>query len=170
MQTLDRRPKASMASTSGLFVFANGVEGHSKLLSLGSGTVEIQCISHSLDYPLARYAKKVGPQFADSALQEKYRRLRRILSEFRSHKKGGLAKYRDKIEHQRVLQNEMGRKVLAALLEARILVRDEKLYHVDPEVCDQRLGISWLQLRQYQSSSSLESFLREINGTAEVVA
>ena len=103
------------------------------------------------------------PQSVDSTLQEKYRRLRRIFSEFASHKKGGLAKFRVKIEHERVLRNQLGRKILEALINEGILRKDQKFYYVDADQCDAKLGISWHQLRQYKSSSKLEAFLKGVS-------
>jgi hypothetical protein len=120
-------------------------------------------VEHALDYPLAKYVHRVAMPFADPLLREKYRRLRSILTKFASHKKGGLAKYRDKIEHQRVLQNELGRRVLAALLKQGILWSDPKFYHIAPEQCDAKLGVSWHQLRHYESSSKLEAFLKSVS-------
>ncbi|MCA9423379.1 MAG: hypothetical protein KC592_20335, partial [Nitrospira sp.] len=87
-------------------------EGHSDKISLKGGTFQIDCEHHNLDYPLAKFAQKVERFIIEEDLQEKYFRLRRILLQFRSHKKGGLAKFRDKIEHERVMKNDLGRRVL----------------------------------------------------------
>lgn len=146
----------------GLFINARKAEGHANAVSLGAGNIEIRCVEHSLVYPLAKYAQRVPAPLADPTLREKHRRLRRILSEFRSHSKGSLGKLRDKIEHERVLRNEVGKALLDALLKEGVLKRDQKMYYIEPDKCDEKLGISWNQLRQYGTSARLEAFLREV--------
>ena len=163
LRTITKQNQKDTHAVTGLFVNAHKAEGHVNTVSLGGGKVDIQCVTHTLDYPLARYVQKVEATFSDPTLQEKHRRVRSILSQFRSHKRGTLAKYRDKIEHERVLRNELGKKVLAALLTEGILRMDTKFYYVNPDQCDAKLGISWHQLRQYKSSKQLESFLRSIH-------
>ena len=147
-----QRPEGTQGNA-GLFINTRKAEGHAH--SVGAGKIEIQCVDHALDYPLAKYVQKVpAPPFVDSTLQEKYRRLRRIFSEFASHKKGRLAKYRAKIEHERVLRNQLGRQILEALINEGVLWKDSKFYYVEPDQCDAKLGISWHQLRQYKSSKN----------------
>jgi len=111
------RSRERPAEQAGLFIAAYAVHGHVDSVTAGPAMLAIGCQSHTLGYPLAGYADKVVFEFPDPQFSAKYRRLRRILSEFRSHSRGGLAKYRQKIEHERVLQNETGRKVLAALVD-----------------------------------------------------
>ena len=144
-----------------LFINTRKAEGHAN--SVGAGKIEIRCVEHALGYPLAKYVQKVPPPLGDTMLQEKYRRLRRIFSEFASHKRGNLAKYRVKIEHERVLQNQLGRQILEALINEGILRKDKKFYYVEPDQCDTKLGISWHQLRQYKWSSKLEAFLKGVS-------
>jgi len=147
----------------GLLINVQKCNGHATAVSIRAGELAIQCVEHALAYPLAKYVQKVATPFAaDPLLREKYRRLRRILQEFRSHKRRRLAKYRAKIEHERVLRNETGQKVLDALLNAGVLTRDTKFYYVVPEQCDAALGIGWHDLRQQKSSPKLETFLKSI--------
>jgi hypothetical protein len=156
-------PRVGEHDTAGLLISAENAEGHANAVSVGAGKLEIQCVEHQLDYPLATYVQKVAAAFADPSLRAKHRKLRRILSEFRSHKKGNLAKYRDKIENERIAGNPLGKKILAALLKEGVLWSDQKFYYVAAEQCDEKLGISWHQLRQYRTSSKLEVFLRAIS-------
>ncbi len=157
------RPKQEGSQgNAGLFISTRKAEGHAEAVRFGAGEIEIQCVEHALYYPLAKYVRKVAAPLGDSMLQEKYRRLRRIFSEFASHKRGGLAKYRVKIEHERVLRNQLGRRILAALIKEGILRKEPKFYYIEPDQCDATLGISWHQLRQYESSSKLEKFLKGV--------
>jgi hypothetical protein len=157
-------PRTKEQENAGLVINVQKCDGHATAVSIRAGELVIQCVEHSLAYPLAKYVHKVTTPFAaDPLMREKYRRLRRILQEFRSHKKGRLAKYRAKIEHERVLRNETGQKVLDALLNAGVLSRDTKFYYVVPEQCDAALGIGWHDLRQQKSSVKLEYFLKSIS-------
>lgn len=162
VRSIIQRSQEQEKVDSGLFINARRAEGHASAVSLGAGNIEIQCVEHSLVYPLAKYAQRVPPPLADPTLREKHRRLRRILSEFRSHSRGSLGKFRDKIEHERVLRNQVGTAILDALVKEGILKRDQKMYYIDPDKCDEKLGISWHQLRQYGTSARLEAFLREV--------
>ncbi len=162
--TLRRVSRQSTDIGAELFINARSVEGHVNEVSNRGGLIEIQCSDHELSYPLAKYVKikrTVAPT-KDAILSEKYRRLRRIFSEFASHGKGGLAKYRQKIEHERVLRGDIGRCVLNALVSEQILSMDTKFYHVNMNEFSAKLGISWRQLRTYETSDKLDIFLRKI--------
>jgi hypothetical protein len=156
-------PRPGAHDSAGLLISAERAEGRANAVSVGAGKLEIQCVEHQLDYPLATHVQKVTATFADPALRTKHRKLRRILSEFRSHKKGNLAKYRDKIENERIAGNPLGKKILAALVKEGVLRSDPKFYYVEAEKCDEKLGISWHQLRQYKTSSKLEAFLKKVS-------
>ncbi len=163
LHPIPRRTQGDFQGQSGFFISSQKVEGHVNTVSIGSGKLEFQCNEHKLDYPLAKYVHKMAIPFSDPALMEKHRRIRRILSEFRSHKRGGLARYRGKIEHERVLRNDLGKRILDALLNEGILRKEDNFYHLDPDQYDAKLGITWLQLRQYKSSDKLEAFLKGVS-------
>jgi hypothetical protein len=93
---------------------------------------------------------------------DKYLKLRRIMLEFRSHKKGGMAKYRDKIEHERVVRNDLGRAVLKQLVSEGVLTKDTKFYYVDSDKLSEVLGTTWQQLRQHRITSELRAFLKRV--------
>lgn len=54
------------------------------------------------------YVSGDGPYASEREMNEAYRRFKRIVMTLRSHSKGGLARYRGKIEHRRVLQGSLG--------------------------------------------------------------
>lgn len=156
------RKQSGDSSKAQLFVDAKLIGGHADAVAVGDGTLHLQGCDLVLDYPLARYAHKVITPPLDADLWEKYIRLRRILIQFRSHKKGGLAKLRDKVEHERVVGNDLGRLVLDSLLREQILTRDDKFYYVDSERLADELSVTWHDLRQHKWSNELESFLRRV--------
>ena len=162
LRNISRKKPKDAQGNSALFINTHEAKGHAKACSVGTGKIEIQCVEHTLGYPLAKYVRKVAAPLGDSMIKEKYRRLRRIFSEFASHKRGGLAKYRRKIEHERVLRNPLGRQILDALIRDGILRKEQNFYHVVQEQFAAKLGITWQQLRQYESSSKLEEFLNGV--------
>ena len=159
--TRHRKGETTQADA-GLFIDANRAEGHADAVLGEAGALQIQCVEHGLDYPLAKYVKRVGKRPADPDLSAKHLRLRRILLLFRSHKRGGLGKCRAHVENERVLKNQVGRKVLAALLKEGILRSDPIMYHLDSQQLAAKLGITWSELRQHGSSPQLERFLRGV--------
>ncbi len=110
-------PNSAGTGDSGLFTDVEWAQGHANSVSVKGGKVEITCVEHQLAFPLAKYVQKTESVPTDPTVAKKFRRLRRILSEFASHSKGGLAKYRDKIEHERVLRGKTGENVLGQLLK-----------------------------------------------------
>lgn len=96
----------------------------------------------------------------DSLMAAAYHRFRRIVLTLRSHSRGGLARYRHKIEHQRVLKGELGRALLAKLLDDRILRLEESFYYLVPERASALVGISWHQLQKGETSPALTKYLQ----------
>ena len=99
-------------------------------------------------YPWSEYSvPSERGERADHRMHEVQRRFRRIVGGFASHSKGGLAKFRGKIESRRVLRNKMGEKLLATLLDEGILRLEGKFYHWVPGNADRTLGISFDDIR-----------------------
>lgn len=115
-----------------------------------------------LTYPLIEYAEKRSRPTNDRSVMEKYFRLKRIVLEFRSHSRGSLAKYNRKIEHERVLKNDVGRKVLEKLMEDKILVLKDNHYHLDPTILGERTGVTWHDLRRGYFPNLLITYLQSI--------
>lgn len=158
------RGMAGLANSneSGIFLDVDHAQGHVATVSIKGGCCEIMCTTHELTFPLAQYVRKIERNPADPDISEKFRRLRRILMEFASHRKGGLAKYRDKIEHERVLRGKVGRRILDLLLKEGVLREEPKFYLIDAEKLAKVLGTTWLELRHYKMSKRSAEFLRRI--------
>ncbi|MGD0776208.1 MAG: hypothetical protein ABSC05_25610, partial [Candidatus Solibacter sp.] len=117
----------------------------------------------SMVYPAAPYFRQVDALPQDPLLREKYMRLKRILVHFRSHSKGALAKYKHKIEHERVVRNKMGWAILDRLLGDQVLTLSGRLYYLQPENVDRFLGVSYDDLRKGRSSEKMLQYLRSIS-------
>lgn len=116
--------------------------------------------------PLAHYFKDCNVIYSQSndhgIVAEKYQRLRKIALSLRSHGKGSIARFKDKINSNRTLRDELGRKVLQALLEDEILKEEEIMYVLDREVANRYLNISWSDLRTFKTSKELTEYLNKI--------
>jgi hypothetical protein len=116
-----------------------------------------------LQHPLVQHAEQRAKAPQDSALREKYLRLRKILTHFRSHSKGALAKYRDKVENPRVAGNPAGEAVLRRLVTDGVLVLENPMYFLQQEQVHTHLGITWPELRKGIISEKLLQYLRSIS-------
>ena len=137
---------------------------HPNLESIISNGVELSLVANEtsdLKYPAIQYAKKSDQLPSDPKIKEKYIRLRRILMEFRSHSKGTLAKFKDKIEHERVLMKN-GWEILERLKSDRIVTASGVMYFLHPDEINKHLGISWNDLRTGKTSEKLIYYLRSI--------
>jgi hypothetical protein len=88
-----------------------------------------------------------------------YRRFRRIVLTLRSHSRGGLARYRYKVEHARTLQGELGVRLLEQMKADKILRLDGKFYHWQSDSASQHVGTTWQELRRGVASPKLLVYL-----------
>lgn len=116
----------------------------------------------SLGYPLAQFARQ-RPKFSrDPSLLRKYLKLRKILLHFRSHSRGRLAKYRAKVDNERIAGNPFGQAILARLMKDGILTAEGSFYYLQPHSVDVHLGISCIDLQKGFTSDKLQQYLRDI--------
>jgi hypothetical protein len=95
-------------------------------------------------------------------VRAKHLKLRKILTHFRSHSRGTMAKLRAKVENERVAGNDVGRPVLERLVKDGILVPDGNFYFLEPAKVDQFLGVSWMRLREGVVNQKLVEYLQSI--------
>jgi hypothetical protein len=114
-------------------------------------------------YPAIQYAARTPQLPADPLLRQKYLRFRRILMEFRSHSKGALARYRGKIESERVLKGRVGEAVLGRLIQDGVLSLQGEMYYLNPEKLSAHAGVSWQDLRKGMIPSAVSAYLRTID-------
>jgi hypothetical protein len=84
--------------------------------------------------------------------------IRRIVLSLRSHSKGSLARFKDKIEHRRVLKNPMGKALLEKLCHDGILKLKDEFYHWVPDRADAILKVSWQGLRNRQVTYAMKDY------------
>jgi hypothetical protein len=158
------RPPASPSTDRHVLLEATSME--STVSSILTNEVElILAVSDraGLTYPIIKYAEQKEQLPPDPLLKEKYLRLRKILMHFRAHGKEKLAKYKHKIEHERVLRNETGWAILRQLVQDGILTPSGKFYFLQPENVDRHLGVSYIDLRKGRTSDKLLQYLKAVN-------
>ena len=112
-------------------------------------------------FPWTDYSQEQkDPYQPNSEMDAAYRRFRRIVMTLRSHSKGGLARYKDKVDHQRVLKGPLGKDLLARLLRDGIMRLSEEFDYRVPETADRHVGISWHLLRRGETSATLTAYLQ----------
>jgi hypothetical protein len=158
------RPAGASATPKHVVLEADALESTvGKIASNGIDLVLSVTDRSGLTYPAIQYVEDKKASFRDPLLKEKYLRLRRILVHFRSHSKGALAKYRHKIEHERVLRNALGENILKRCLKDKILRLEGSFYYLEPDAVHMHLGISYDDLSKGRTSDKLVQFLQSIN-------
>ena len=69
-------------------------------------------------------------------------------------------KLKDKIEHRRVVKNEVGRALLSRLLDDGIIKLEGKFYHWVSDRADAVLKVSWDDLRLRRVTPELKAYLK----------
>jgi len=105
-------------------------------------------------YPWTSFAAPVerddDPETADAL-----RALRRLAMAFRSHSKGQLARFKDKIEHARMLKGPVDRALLSKLCADKIIRLEGAMYYLNPDLLGAQVGVSFLdvQLKNYSAKA-----------------
>jgi hypothetical protein len=113
-------------------------------------------------YPWTSFAAPQAVQ-EDVRTTDALRALRRLVMAFRSHSKGRLARFKDKIEHARMLKGEVGRAVLAKLVRDRIIVLEGSMYYLDPDALGARAHASFLDVNLKRFSPQTRQYVQQLD-------
>lgn len=121
--------------------------------------------SNTPDFPFIEYFENLSvPNIKDNEFEAKYLKLRKIIMQFRSHSKGGMAKLKDKIHHRRVIGTDgIGQKVLESLIATNVLTWDQVLYYINDKKIHEILGVSYLDFKKKIINEKTIEFLKNIN-------
>ena len=133
-----------------------------KIIPIGGQLVVAVEDKNGLGYPIVQFAEERESLPPDPQLSEKYLKLRRTLLHFRSHSRGTMAKYKYKVENERLAGNDVGRAILKKLCADQILILEGNFYFLQPENVDRHLGVSWIDLQRGRTSQRLVNYLRSI--------
>jgi hypothetical protein len=95
-------------------------------------------------------------------LAEAQRALRRLVVSFRSHSKGQLARFRDKIESQRMTKGEVGERIREALLADHVLSIQGVYYILEPNELGAQLGTDYSSLLDKVFSERANAYLTKL--------
>ena len=114
-------------------------------------------------HPWTNYATEI-PTAANADVTFLRRRLRKILTAFRSHSKGALVRLAAKIDHNRMIKDARGEALLNKLIEDRVLVLFDggKFYCLDPDVMGRNLGLGYHELAQSRFTPESDSYLSNV--------
>lgn len=116
---------------------------------------------NQLSYPFVQYSANVLEESIPTDIIDKYQKMRRLFLMFRSHSKGDLARYKDKIDN-RIGNSSIGKKVLDALIGKGILYSKEMLYFINLEKMAQELGVKYDDIRSSIINEKIKYFLGNI--------
>lgn len=87
----------------------------------------------------------------------------RIIRSFRSHSKGRLARFDEKLEHARMVKN-YGDSIIKWLIENRIIeyVRNDRMYYLDAEKLGSITGSHYDDVIKFRASTQLWSILKKL--------
>lgn len=112
-------------------------------------------------FPWTHFASD-GGEDPDPRMADAQRALRRLCIAFRSHSKGRLARYKDKVEHLRMSKGKLGEALRRRLLEDQVLSRESEMYFLDPNLLGSKVGISFQDLKIKKYSTSSRNYLQQI--------
>lgn len=112
-------------------------------------------------YPWNAYSmpqpKAEAPETADAL-----RALRRLVIAFRSHSKGQLARFKDKIEHARMSKGDVGEALRRRLLEDKVLTIDGAMYLLDPKALGSVVGLSFQDAKLKNYGAQTRAYVQAV--------
>ncbi|HWI82637.1 hypothetical protein, partial [Ramlibacter sp.] len=102
-------------------------------------------------------AQNENPKTADAL-----RALRRLTLAFRSHSKGQLARYKGKIEHQRMMKGDTGRAVLKQLMEDEVVSLKGPMYFLDPDALGAKVGAAFVDIKLKRFSDKTREYVQRV--------
>lgn len=96
----------------------------------------------------------------DDSIDGLTRVFRRIIMAFRSHSKGRLARYKDKIEHSRMLKGHQGKALLSKLQEDRIIKLEKHMYYLDANALGEITGASYIDVNLKRYSQETIEYIK----------
>lgn len=115
----------------------------------------------AVTFPWSHFAGQAGG--ANGAdVSDGLRALRRLVLAFRSHSKGRLARFKDKIEHARMTKGPIGIAVREKLLSDKILSVEGEMYFLNPTALGQVVGATYQDLKLKRFSERVRAYVASI--------
>jgi hypothetical protein len=116
---------------------------------------------NSTTYPWTTFTAPSVPE-EDPHTTDALRALRRLTMAFRSHSKGQLARFKDKIEHARMLKGPIGQAVLDRLLRDKVIRLDGAMYYLDPHALGEIVGTSFLEVKMKNYAYKTKQYVQQL--------
>ncbi|MDQ2079038.1 hypothetical protein RA307_02510 [Xanthobacteraceae bacterium Astr-EGSB] len=100
---------------------------------------------------------------ADPRVEEALRRFRKFVISFRSHSKGSLARFRDKLDHDRMTKGT-GQAVLNKLIADGIITPTGPMYFLNPDLLGKLAGASYASVMSREFSKEAIKYVTEAIG------
>ncbi|WP_139351947.1 hypothetical protein [Polaromonas sp. A23] len=113
-------------------------------------------------YPWTNFASPSVPD-EDPRTSDALRTLRRLVMAFRSHSKGRLARFQDKIEHARMLKGSIGEAVLRKLITDGVLTLEGSMYYLEPDRLGSIAGASFSDIKLKNYSPATRTYLQDLD-------
>ncbi|PXF33055.1 hypothetical protein WH50_00530 [Pokkaliibacter plantistimulans] len=112
-------------------------------------------------FPWSSYSVDLKEDEDDSPLNDGLRIFRRIVMAFRSHSKGRLARFRDKVDHERMLKNVNGKNILDKMIDDSIITIESHMYYLEPNILGEKAGASFLDVNRKNYSEKTKDYIRD---------
>ena len=106
------------------------------------------------------YVERSTVEIGDPRIDEGLRRLRKFVVEFRANRYGGLARSREKIDSTRMVKGT-GQAILDAMLQHRIVTRDQSKYYLDTGVLGELTGANYGDCMKQKYGPKAIEFVRD---------
>ncbi|MEZ2408246.1 hypothetical protein AB6806_15620 [Bosea sp. RCC_152_1] len=97
---------------------------------------------------------------SDPRLEEALRRFRKFVISFRSHSKGSLKRFKDKLDHERMTKGS-GRSVLDHMMKTGVVTLDGEMYTLHPQELTRQADASYLSCMARRFSDGTIRFVTE---------
>ncbi len=113
-------------------------------------------------FPWTDYSDK-RVRHDDADLADLLRIFRRLVMAFRSHSKGRLARFKDKVDHARMLKDDRGRALLKKMQADSIISNERHMYFLDPDALGEKVGASFQDVNLKRYADRTLAYLRELD-------
>lgn len=135
-----------------------------QISSVGNGKKSFRVICEEQpEYPVLDFWESPKDKLSDlpDEMFRRYKKLRSIILEFRSHSKSELAKHHERIDFVLGSSN-VGKAMINALLARKVMYEQDHLYILDNSVMDKELGLSYDGIRNFKLTDKVRGFLSGI--------
>jgi hypothetical protein len=142
-----------------VFLEASNYDGAITSVPLVRGKVSLSASwPGARNHPWTSFASDPSP-VSDLRIDESLRRLRKFVIAFRSHSKGSLQRYRDKLDHARMTKGS-GQSVLNVMLEEEVIFIAGSMYVLDPVKLATHTGMNYADCMARHFSDKAIAFVR----------